>query len=89
MAQSNIKFKLGNAECEFITGLTFTDTNPKSFTHYLGVKPDAVIPIPTNASYGVVPSTAPTSSLFYLTAENASATASCIVIKASNPATLV
>jgi hypothetical protein len=90
MAQSNISFKLGNAECEFVTGLTFSDTNATEFSHYLGATPDVVIAIPTNKAYVVVPgATAASSTKFYLTAENASGTASALLIKASNPATLV
>jgi len=90
MAQAHKRFRLGNAECELITGITFSGTTAESKTHYLGAIPDVVVVIPTNKSYVVAQGGGTdTSSAFYLTAENASATCSALLIKAANPASLV
>ena len=83
MAVSNYQFKLGSALCELVTGITFSDTNETSFTHYLGVQPDITLIIPTSA-YHVYMSTATSSTTIKLTPANASATCQVLLIKAKD-----
>jgi len=81
MAQNNYKFKLGSAECELLTGLTFaTESAATSFNHKLGVTPDFVIVIPTNEDYVVAHKGADTASVVQLTPEHASATCSALLV---------
>lgn len=71
------------AKTTLITGLTFSDTNETEFSHTLGVVPDMVIPMTTNAAgsgYTVAATAVATSSKYYLKASNASATASVLLV---------
>lgn len=77
----NYTLKLGSANCEFISGIEFSDTDETAVAHNLGATPDIVIVIPTNESYVVAKTGTDTSSNIYLTAEHADATCNVLVIK--------
>jgi len=83
MALAYQNFK--TADFQIVTGITFTQADTEtSFAHTMGVVPDLVIPIQTSADadHNVsVGATSPTSSLIYLEANNASATASALLVK--------
>ena len=82
MAQNNYKFKMGSQECEWITGITFSDTNAKSITHTLGVIPDVVLVSNTTAAaaYVVAHVGTYTASVVQLTPDNASATCDLLLM---------